>query len=214
MLGGLSLVPSPARATAGGEAPDPARLGTFELPSDLVDPASAGGRLQDRRRAPKVHVLLPTGYVDAPDRDYPVLWLLHGANGGTDTWLPDSRGEAAGFPGIVVMPDGGVFGMYMDWWNGGRREGPACASYHLDVLRQTIDDRYNIRPGRRWHAIGGISMGGQGALRYAALLPGYFGSVAALSAAMPDTQAVEFQGGLDLVEIGRASCRERVCKYV
>src|SRR3546814_7766171 len=75
------------------------------------------------------------------------------------------------------MPDGGVFGMYMDWWNGGRREGPAWASYHLDVLRQTIDDRYNIRPGRRWHAIGGISMGGQGALRYAALLPGYFGSV-------------------------------------
>src|SRR3546814_5425914 len=61
-------------------------------------------------------------------------------------------------------------------------------------------DLYNIRPGRRWHAIGGISMGGQGALRYAALLPGYFGSVAALSAAMPDTQAVEFQGGLDLVD--------------
>src|SRR3546814_5444711 len=46
----------------------------------------------------------------------------------------------------------------------------------------------------------GISMGGQGALRYAALLPGYFGSVAAFSAAMPDTQAVEFQGGLDLVD--------------
>src|SRR3546814_12348419 len=90
--------------------------------------------------------------------------------------------------------------MYMDWWNGGRREGPAWASYHLDVLRQTSEDRYNIRPGRRWHAIGGISMGGQGALRYAALLPGYFGSVAALSAAMPDTQAVEFQGGLDLVD--------------
>src|SRR3546814_5179587 len=43
-------------------------------------------------------------------------------------------------------------------------------------------------------------MGGQGALRYVALLPGYFGSVAALSAAMPDTQAVEFQGGLDLVD--------------
>src|SRR3546814_12247411 len=108
MLGGLSLVPSPARATAGGEAPDPARLGTFELPSDLVDPASAGGRLEDRRRAPKVHVLLPTGYVDAPDRDYPVLWLLHGANGGTDTWLPAILEEAAGFPGIVVIHDGGV----------------------------------------------------------------------------------------------------------
>src|SRR3546814_1224008 len=80
VLGGLALVPAPARATADAEAPSPARLETFELPSDLVDPASAGGRLEDRRRAPQVHVLLPAGYVHAPDRDYPVLWLLHGAD--------------------------------------------------------------------------------------------------------------------------------------
>src|SRR3546814_20151946 len=91
--------------------------------------------------------------------------------------------------------------MDMDWWNGGRREGPAWASYHLDVLRQTIDDRYNIRPGRRSHAIGGISLGGQGALRYAALLPGYFGSVASFSADMPDTPTVEFQVGLAPVRV-------------
>src|SRR3546814_21105298 len=122
------------------------------------------------------------------------MWLLDWRKVGPATWWPDSLDEGAGFRGMVVIPEGLVVGMYMDWGNGGRREGPAWASFHLDVVRQTIEDRYNIRPGRRWHSIGGISMGGQGALRYAALLPGYFGSVAALSAAMPDTQA----------EIGRA----------
>ena len=42
-------------------------------------------------------------------------------------------------------------------------------------------------------------MGGQGALRYAAMLPGYFGSVAGFSAALPDMQSPEAQVGLGLL---------------
>ena len=92
------------------------------------------------------------------------------------------------------MPDGGVFGMYTDWWNDGARGNPAWATYHLRVLRREIERRYPIRAGRRWHAIGGISMGGQGTLRYAAMLPGYFGSAAGFSAALPDTQIPDHAG--------------------
>jgi hypothetical protein len=40
-------------------------------------------------------------------------------------------------------------------------------------------------------------MGGQGTLRYAALLPGYFGSAVGFSAAFPDTQADVAQAGFD-----------------
>jgi S-formylglutathione hydrolase FrmB len=178
-----------------------AELQTFELPSELVDTSTPGGTLEDGRTVPKVHVLLPDGYRADSKRGYPVLWLLHGANGGTDTWIPGITTLAAGLPAIVVMPDGGQFGMYMDWWNGGVRGAPAWTTYHLQVLRQEIDRRYPIRRGRRWHAIAGISMGGQGALRYAAMLPGYFGSVVGFSAAFPDMQAPIAQIGLDLLPV-------------
>jgi S-formylglutathione hydrolase FrmB len=174
-------------------------LRSFELPSALVDASTPGGRLADGRTVPKVNVLLPDGFEADSKRGYPVLWLLHGANGGTDSWLGNIRELAAGFPGIILMPDGGVFGMYTDWWNGGARGGPAWATYHLKVLRRTIARRYPIRSGRRWHAIGGISMGGQGTLRYAAMLPGYFGSAVGFSAAVPDTQSQTAQVGISVL---------------
>ena len=197
-LGALVGVPPEARATG------PATLETFELPSPLIDPSTPGGKLEAGRTSPRIHVLLPPGYDEHPDRRYPVLWLLHGANGGTDTWLPGITELAAGFPGIIVMPDGGLFGMYMDWWSGGTG-GPAGRPITCRCSVEHIEERYRIRPERRWHAIGGISMGGQGALRYAAMLPGYFGSVATFSAALPDMQAVETQGGIGLIALAGQS---------
>ncbi|GAB1511226.1 alpha/beta hydrolase [Actinophytocola sp. KF-1] len=183
--------------TAVAEEPNsPQRLETFELPSPLVDTSAPGALLPGGRTVPKVNVLLPAGYDENPDRAYPVLWLLHGANGGADTWASDIETLAAGLPAVVVMPDGGTFGMYMDWWHDGARGNPAWATYHLRLLKDTIESRYRILPERRWHAIGGISMGGQGALRYAGLLPGYFGSVMGFSAALPNMQAPEVQFGL------------------
>src|SRR5262245_48494014 len=49
------------------------------------------------------------------------------------------------------MPDGGQFGMYVDWWNGGVRGAPAWATYHLQVLRQEIERRF---PADRRHERG------------------------------------------------------------
>jgi S-formylglutathione hydrolase FrmB len=186
-LGILALAAAPAAA---------AKLRSFPLPTTLVDTKATGGALGDGRTVPKVNVLLPDGYDRHSKRGYPVLWLLHGAGGGTDNWIPGITTLAAGFPGIIVMPDGGRFGMYTDWWNGGRRGDPAWATYHLTLLRRVIERRFPIRPGRRWHAIGGISMGGQGALRYAALLPGYFGTAVGFSPAFLNTQSEVAVGGL------------------
>jgi S-formylglutathione hydrolase FrmB len=191
----ILLALAPASASA-------AKLESFELPSPLVDTSTPGGELPPGRTVPKVNVLLPDGYDARSKRGYPVLWLLHGANGGTETWIPGSTRLAgitelaAGLPAIVVMPDGGMFGMYTDWWNGGERGNPAWATYHLRLLRRTIERRYPIRAGRRWHAIGGISMGGQGTLRYAAMLPGYFGSAVGFSAAFPDLQTELVRAGI------------------
>lgn len=84
-------------------------------------------------------------------------------------------------------------------YNGGAFGSPAWTTYQLEYVRDQIHRRFRIREGRRWHAIAGISMGGQGALRFASLLPGYFGSVAGLSPAFPDVQAPEAVFGIPAV---------------
>lgn len=199
LLAGLAFA-----GRASGE-PSPPRIETFELPSPWIDTSTPGGALEDGRAVPKVHVLLPAGYDDNRRRRYPVLWLLHGATWGADSWLLSWNhiaDLAEGLPGIVVMPDGGELGMYTDWWNDGARGNPAWIPYHLELLRETTESRYRIRPGRRWHAIAGVSMGGQGALRYAALLPGYFGSVAGFSAALPDMRTLTAQAGVSIAIVG------------
>jgi S-formylglutathione hydrolase FrmB len=191
-LGFLVLAPASAEA---------AKLESFALPSPLVDTASPGGQLPDARTVPTVNVLLPNGYVADRNRGYPVLWLLHGAFEGADRWLGNIRELAAGMRAILVMPDGGRFGMYANWWNGGVRRDPAWASYHLKTLRRVIERRYPIRSDRRWHAIAGISMGGQGTLRYAAMLPGYFGSAVGFSSAFPEMQSNVAYFGLNTLPV-------------
>ncbi|HTU14470.1 MAG TPA: alpha/beta hydrolase family protein [Solirubrobacterales bacterium] len=165
------------------------RLESFEYPSELVNPLDEPGfKNPNRPSTLGVNVLLPDGFDRTSaeaKRGYPVLYLLHGANGYHRTWADDMHVAdiAAGFPGIIVMPDGGVFGMYTDWNNRGAYGRPGWMSYHLNQLLESIESKYPIRSGRRWHAIAGVSMGGGGAVRYAAARPGYFGSVAAFSAA-------------------------------
>ena len=44
-----------------------------------------------------------------------------------------------------------------------------------------VERRLPIRRGRRWHAIAGLSMGGEATMYYASQLPGYFGAAAAFS---------------------------------
>lgn len=200
-LAAVTTAIGPAGGSVAAQPGSPQRLESFELPSPLVDTSTPGALLPGGRTVPKVNVLLPEGYDADPSRAYPVLWLLHGANGGADTWAADIEELSAGLPAIVVMPDGGTFGMYTDWWNEGARGNPAWATYHLRLLKDTIESRYRVLPERRWHAIAGISMGGQGALRYAGLLPGYFGSVVGFSAAFPNTQAPEVQFGLSVLGV-------------
>jgi hypothetical protein len=120
-----------------------------------------------------------------------VLYLLHGADAQYDFWLHSARandprggilpGLARNFPGIIVMPDGGADGHYLNWRSGLRGD-PAWERYHLDELIPLVERRLKVRRGRRYHAIAGFSMGGHGAAFYASQRPGYFGIAAALSA--------------------------------
>lgn len=189
-VGALALVLLAAASSHAGE------LLKLDLSSPLVDTTTHGAAVTDGPRPLWCYVRLPDGYDAHRGRRYPVLWLLHGANGDATRWDLD---DFAGLDAILVMPEGGLFGMYADWYNGGAFGSPAWTTYQLEYVRDQIHRRFRIREGRRWHAIAGISMGGQGALRFASLLPGYFGSVAGLSPAFPDVQAPEAVFGIPAV---------------
>lgn len=197
-----ALVAGPVAQPAGADSPA-RRLVTLDVPSALVDPASYGGALSNAPRDLRVDVLLPAGYDEHPDQDYPVLWLLHGANGSYSDFLR-YRATLDQVPAVIVMPDGGLYGMYSNWYAAGS---PRWADYHLNYLLPLIDSEFRIRPGRQWHSIAGISMGGQGALRYASFRPDYFGSVAGLSAAVPDTRGLEVPLGLAALVAANGSGR-------
>jgi S-formylglutathione hydrolase FrmB len=132
-----------------------------------------------------VRVLTPAGFDPARDR-LPVLWLLHGGFGSAPDWTTAGNAEAltAGLPMIVVMPDAGTGGWYSNW-RSATLEGPQqWETFHLDELRPFIEDRYNTRTDRGGRAVAGLSMGGFGAMHYAARHPDLFGFAAAFSGAV------------------------------
>lgn len=181
-----TVVPVTQAQAAPSAAPPSLRLIEIRTPTNNVDINDIvfngpGGPLRAK-------VLLPEGYHREPDRRWPVLFLLHGVTDRFDTWAHqgDVFNTAAGFPGIIVMPEG-ARGFYANWWHGGGRANPGWERFFLDDLIPQIERDFRIMPGRRWHAIGGVSMGGLGAAYLAGQAPDYFGSVASFSGFMnPD----------------------------
>ncbi len=133
-----------------------------------------------------VRILLPDGY--DPDRTdgYPVLYLLHGGLGGYRDWTDHGGVEDAtvGCDLIVVMPSGGTGGWYRDWHNFGSGGRPRWEAFHIGQLIPWVDRHLATRAGRSGRGIAGLSMGGRGALAYAARHPGRFCAAVSFSGAV------------------------------
>jgi enterochelin esterase-like enzyme len=126
-------------------------------------------------------IYLPPDYLRAPQRHYPVLYMLHG-NGGnytewSDSYLPEQAdrliADAEIPPLIIVMPDDAEATYWANWSEGG----PRWADYVTEDVVSTIDQRYRTVPNRSARGIGGLSMGGLGALNLAFRRPDVFGVV-------------------------------------
>lgn len=182
-IGALAVV---APATAGAAQ----RVETIALPSTQGNIDAARVPL-NKVKSLNATVVLPDGYDERPEADWPVLYLLAGIGDNHTGWITSGRITelAAGLPAIIVLPESGK-GFLVDWWRGGSRRGPNWGRYTLDEVVPTIESRYRVRPGRQWHTIGGISMGGYGALLLAGQLPGYFGAAVSLSG-LVDSQSPE-----------------------
>jgi S-formylglutathione hydrolase FrmB len=148
-----------------------------------------------------LRVLLPTGYAKHPSERYPVLYLLHGCcnytASGAASWTVagDAEAATAGLPLIVVMPDDAEGGMYTDWYNNGAGGPPEWETYDIDQLIPWIDSHFRTVAGRSGRAIAGLSMGGFGAMSYAARHPGLFVFAASFSGIVDNHDTLgDFQG--------------------
>jgi S-formylglutathione hydrolase FrmB len=148
-----------------------------------------------------VRVLLPAGYDQNPDQRYPVLYLLHGAQGNYTNWttVGDAEATTAGAPMIVVMPDGGQGGFYTNWVNRQAYGPPEWETYHIDELIPWIDDHYRTIAARDGRAIAGLSMGGFGAMSYAARHPDLFDWAGSFSGAVDITHSLGAAGAIAAV---------------
>jgi S-formylglutathione hydrolase FrmB len=130
-----------------------------------------------------VRLLLPAGFDAQPTTRWPVLYLLHGASGSHEDWMRFTDVESLVGPTdlLVVMPDAGDLGFYSDWWNGGRGGQPMWETFHTTELPQLLERSWQASDQR---VVAGLSMGGFGAMLYAARHPGMFKAAASFSGAV------------------------------
>lgn len=131
-------------------------------------------------------VAIPAGY-DAGAERYPVVYYLHGLfeseqswrdHSGEQTWESlMSQGKIGKF--IVVMPDGGR-SFYVNSFDGRAR----YEDFFIQELVPAIDRKYRTLATRAARGVGGVSMGGYGALHLGMRHPDVFGSAGAQSAAL------------------------------
>lgn len=179
-----ALTRAPEAQVPTRSVPGAARRVTWTVRSHLVDPRDVSGTMEAGSGPVQVNIQLPRHYREHPSRVYPLLVLLHGAGGSSDTWMEKGRlGSAKSLDGVIVVSlEGGTFGMYTDWVAGGEAQ---WKTLHDEILARVMRE-LRVAPGRRNRAIAGVSMGGQGALRYASARPDIFGSVAAISPGLPN----------------------------
>lgn len=124
---------------------------------------------------------LPPDYGTA-GRRYPVIYMLHGRGGHRDEWIHyglvdvADREMRSGMlpPMIIIMPQGD-----RGFWVNHVSNGPRWGDYILDDLVAQVDTTYRTLRGPQSRAIGGLSMGGFGALTLAFTRPQVFGVVGA-----------------------------------
>jgi len=175
------------------EPPQPQQLtgvhlqGRFELP-EMIDGHPPSHEAMDYL------LWLPDGYGQDPDREWPLIFFLHGAGGGANDsqfvmsyGLPEVlyKGEQpAEFPFIVVAPQA-----YPDvpWWEGDTLP-------ILDALLDEIVETYQVDPNRIY--LTGLSMGGYGSWWLATAFPERFAAMVSVAGSgyrtpsPPDTEIV------------------------
>ena len=161
-------------------------------------------------------VYLPKSYDG--QKEYPVLYLLHGADGNHNDWMAQgmlnpyaSAAEAAGGKVmIIVCPNGSPDGQNIFYCDNYQGNNMKYMTYFFDEFIPYVESNFKVKAGRGTRAIAGLSMGGFGSLYYSFLHPEMFCYVYACSPATAIEGApnlYEMLGTKDLpgitIEIGK-----------
>ncbi len=185
--------PPPTAVPTPTPYPTPALKIPFEGAPKAVPEFKGQGQVTERQFQSKLlnqvvpyRIYLPAEY-DKTQKRYPVLYMLHGFSGKDDEWmwygLFDRLDEmiASGKikPFIVVLPWGN-----QEYWVDHPDNGPRWGEYTAREVVAHIDGNFRTIPLKESRAIGGLSMGGNGALQVTMSYPNVFGVVGAHSPTM------------------------------
>ena len=164
----------------------------LENPEDLQLPG--GSRLEFRSfrssaldKDASYSILTPPSYDKEPERRFPVIYFLHGLNNDHTSWATPrygnlplqvetflKKGKTPEF--LLVHPDG-ENSLYTDSLDGtGEYE-----TYIRRDLTSEVEKNFRVQTGRSGRALGGVSMGGYGALKIAMRHPKEFASASGTS---------------------------------
>jgi len=174
--------------------------GVYAQHSTVHDQLSLKSELLNSDR--KFAVYLPSDY-HTSERSYPALYLLHGSGDDQTGWIQFGEVqyiadkaimEGKSTPMVIIMPDAntGTRGYFNDVTNSWRYE-----DFFFQELIPHVEERFRIKPEKRYRAIAGLSMGGGGTFMYALRHPEYFSSAAPLSAWVGPNSVEEYKNTME-----------------
>ena len=144
-----------------------------------------------------VNVYLPAGYDQDADRQYPVVYLLHGLSDTYTAWAvkghmkePVDEMIASGeiIRMIIIMPNAGDPDVHHNWNGYFNVPGHPYEDFFFGELIPAMETRFHIKGDKRHRAIMGLSMGGGGSTVYSQRHPDMFSSCYAMSAWLDTTE--------------------------
>jgi S-formylglutathione hydrolase FrmB len=131
------------------------------------------------KKSIKAVVITPDDYTKG--KQYPVVYLLHGAGDTYSGWIkkvPVIASLADQYQEIIVCPDGNVTSWYFD---SPVNEAWKYETYIVNELLPWMDTHYKTIKDRKGRAVTGLSMGGHGALYLAFKHQDLFGAAGSMS---------------------------------
>ena len=139
------------------------------------------------KRTVPLQVILPvdkgdgSGFVNGPEQRYPTLYLLHGLFGNYTDWVSNTRVQMwAEEKNLAVVMPSGDNSFYVDQLGPNNDYGAFIGEELVELTRRM----FPLSRRREQTFIGGLSMGGFGALRNGLKYAETFGGIAALSSAL------------------------------
>lgn len=131
-------------------------------------------------------VYLPAGYNPAGKTRYPVLYMLHGVNGNHRNMLERFNSQQI-LDGLIHRKNKKMIVVFVDGFNSfyvDQKDGMQMEDAIVKDMVPTINELYKTKADAAHTAIGGISMGGYGAARFALKYPQIFNKAVLISPAV------------------------------